>query len=317
MDPDTGSIFLFSTLGFFLGGALMWVIMHTPSAPADRRPWLSDFYRLTGFLRKLLNHNNENTAEETIRMLVDVSEETGGIGQNEKEMINNIFEFDDRTASDLMTHRTDLAFIEKDCALDDIIELSCQKGYSRFPVCEEDIDSLIGILNVKDLLPLLLDTKKRRTFKVSDYMRKPLFIPESTRCRDLFGMLNGEKTQIAVIVDEYGGTAGIVTMEDLLESIVGNIQDEYDNEPDEATALTDHSYTLDGDIDLIDAAHLLGCNLDSYTEEDYETLGGLIIGLLDHIPEPDEHPSVVIEGVQFTVAESSGRQILRVLAKKL
>ncbi|MEG2074570.1 MAG: transporter associated domain-containing protein, partial [Angelakisella sp.] len=105
--------------------------------------------------------------------------------------------------------------------------------------------------------------------------------------------------------------------EDLLESIVGNIQDEYDNEQDEATALTDHSYTLDGDIDLIDAAHLLGCNLDSYTDEDYETLGGLIIGLLDHIPEPDEHPSVTIEGVQFTVAESSGRQILRVIAKKI
>ncbi|MEG2073592.1 MAG: CBS domain-containing protein, partial [Angelakisella sp.] len=216
MDPDTGNIILFGIGGFLLGAALMWGIMRMPPAPDDRRPELSVFYRFTDLLRTLLNRNNKSSAEETIRMLVDVSEETGGIGQNEKEMINNIFEFDDRTASDLMTHRTDLAFIEKDCSLEDIIELSCLKGYSRFPVCEEGIDNLIGMLNVKDLLPLLLDTKKRRTFKVIDYMRKPLFIPESTRCRDLFGMLNGEKTQIAVIVDEYGGTSGIVTMEDLL-----------------------------------------------------------------------------------------------------
>ncbi|MEG0540814.1 MAG: hemolysin family protein [Angelakisella sp.] len=259
----------------------------------------------------------DNVTEEEIRMLVDVSEETGGIGQTEKEMINNIFEFDDRTASDLMTHRTDLIFIEKDCSLETIIELSCRNGYSRIPVADDNIDDLIGILNVKDLLPLILDSQKRRSFQVANYMRKPLFVPESTRCRDLFGRLNGEKTQIAVVVDEYGGTSGIVTMEDLLESIVGNIQDEYDNEMEEATALTDHSYTFDGDIDLSDVAHFMDCNLDSYTEEDYETLGGLIIGLLDRIPSPGEHPSVVIEDIEFTVEEASERQILRVMAKRL
>lgn len=259
----------------------------------------------------------DNVTEEEIRMLVDVSEETGGIGQTEKDMINNIFEFDDRTASDLMTHRTDLAFVEKDSTLEELVELCCRNGYSRIPVADDNIDNLIGILNVKDLLPLILDSKKRRAFKMTAYMRKPLFVPESTRCRDLFSRLNGEKTQIAVVVDEYGGTSGIVTMEDLLESIVGNIQDEYDNELDEATALSPDSYTLDGDIDLDDVAHLLGCNLDSYTEEDYETLGGLIIGLLDRIPEPDEHPSVEVEGVRFTVEEANERQILRVIAQRL
>lgn len=259
----------------------------------------------------------DNVTEEEIRMLVDVSEETGGIGQSEKDMINNVFEFDDRTASDLMTHRTDLAFIERESTLEEIVELCCCNGYSRIPVADEDIDNLIGILNVKDLLPLILDSKKREAFQVTAYMRKPLFVPESTRCLDLFAKLNGEKTQIAIVVDEYGGTSGIVTMEDLLESIVGNIQDEYDNELDEATALTPGSYTLDGDIDLGDVAHLLGCNLDSYTEEDYETLGGLMIGLLDRIPASGEHPSVIIEGVRFTVEEANERQVLRVMAEKL
>lgn len=119
----------------------------------------------------------------------------------------------------------------------------------------------------------------------------PLFPPER------------QKVQIAVVVDEYGGTSGIVTMEDLLESIVGNIQDEYDQEEEEATCVAPDTYTLDGDIDLSEVERLLGCDLDQYREEDYETLGGLLIGLLDRIPEPGEHPSVMIDDITFTVME--------------
>lgn len=258
----------------------------------------------------------DNITEEELRMLVDVSEETGGIEQTEREMINNIFEFDDRTAGEIMTHRTDMICVEKDATLQEIVELSKKKGYSRMPVVDEGIDDISGILCVKDLLPLMLDTKARNRFRVSRFKRPVLFIPESTRCHDLFAQLNAAKTQIAIVVDEYGGTSGLITMEDLLESIVGNIQDEYDNEIAEATAITTDSYTLDGDIDLEEVEHLFDCDLEEYIEEDYETLGGLMIGLLDRIPHMDEHPTVTIGGVEFTVEKANERQILTISARK-
>lgn len=258
----------------------------------------------------------DSVTEEEIRMLVDVSEETGGIEQTEKEMINNIFEFDDRTAGEIMTHRTDLSFVEVDCTLDELIPLCMSHGFSRIPVAEDGIDNIVGILYVKDLLPMVLDAKKKRGFKVAKYMRKPLYVPGSTRCRDLFEKLNGGHTQIAVVVDEYGGTAGIVTMEDLLESIVGNIQDEYDNEIEEATAVTADSYNLDGDIDLSEVSSLMDCNLEQYIDDGYETIGGLLIGLLDRIPENGEHPTVTIDKVDFTVEDANERQILRVFAQR-
>ncbi|MEG2087583.1 MAG: hemolysin family protein [Angelakisella sp.] len=260
--------------------------------------------------------SEDSVTEEEIRMLVDVSEETGGIEQTEKEMINNIFEFDDLTVGEIMTHRTDLSFIETDTPLDEVVSLCVEHGFSRIPVVGDSIDEIAGILNIKDLLPIITDSRLRRSFKVSKYLRKPLFVPESTRCSDLFGKLNEGKTQLAVVVDEYGGTSGIVTMEDLLESIVGKIQDEYDHEVTEATELSPDSYTFDGDIDLDEVGELMDCDLEEY-EDDYETLGGLVIGLLDRIPAPNEHPSVTVDGVEFLVAEANERQILRITARKL
>ena len=258
----------------------------------------------------------ENVTEEEIRLLMDVSEETGGIESDERTMINNIFEFDDRTAGEIMTHRTDVKFVELDTPLFEIVEMSSAFGYSRLPVAGEDLDDIQGMLYVKDLLPLLL-SDRRKPFQVQDFLRPAVFVPESTRCRDLFRKMGEERVQIAVVVDEYGGTSGIVTMEDLLESIVGNIQDEYDNESEEVTNLAEGVYTLDGDIDLPEVESLLGVDLSAYTEEDYETLGGLLIGVLDRIPDADEHPSVEIGDVRFTVEEANERQILKVRAEKL
>lgn len=316
MDPDTGRLLLFATGGFLLGAVLMWLIMRAPPPSSEQHPRLSRFYHFTSLLRAMLNRDNESTTEEAIRMLVDVSEETGGIEPAEKDMINNIFEFDDRTANDIMTHRTDLSFVEEDCTLAELVQLSVAIGFSRIPVAQDNIDNISGILYVKDLLPLVLDAKRRRAFKATDYMRQPLFVPESTRCRDLFAELNSGKTQIAVVVDEYGGTSGIVTMEDLLESIVGNIRDEYDAEVFDITEITPDSYTLDGDLDLDDVSSLMDCDMDEYIDEGYETIGGLIIALLDRIPSGGEHPSVTVDDVTFTVMESSERQILTVLAAR-
>lgn len=295
----------------------MWFIMRTPPATDEHRPALTTLHRFLGLLRAMLNGHSDNTAEEAIKLLVDADDEAGGIEKAEKDMINNIFAFDDRTAGDIMTHRTDLRYIERDCTLEELIGLAGQHGFSRIPVADENVDNIVGILYVKDLLPLALDAKKRRAFKVEKYMRSPLFVPESTRCRDLFAALNSGRTQFAVVVDEYGGTSGVVTMEDLVESIVGNIRDEYDEETIEVTEIAPDSYTLDGDLDLDEVSSLMDCNLDEYIDEGYETVGGLIIAMLDRIPASDEHPTVTIDGVDFTVEESSERQILKVRATRV
>lgn len=259
----------------------------------------------------------ENVTEEEIRMMVDVGEETGGIESAEKEMIFGVFDFADRTVDQIMTHRTDVVAAEEDAALEELVAIAEEQGFSRIPVIGEDgLDDILGILNVKDLLPLAV-ADRRKKFSVKSYLRPPFYVPESTKCRDLFARLNQQKTQIAVVVDEYGGTSGIVTMEDLLESIVGDIQDEYDNEEAEATAISQDRYTLDGDIDLAEVARLLDCSFAEREDwEDYDTLGGLLIAILDRIPAPGEHPAVEVDGVRFTVRKCNGRQILEVLAEK-
>lgn len=260
----------------------------------------------------------ENVTEEEIRMMVDAGEETGGIESAEKEMILGVFDFADRTVDQIMTHRTDVIAAGEDIGLEELVALAGENGFSRIPVVGEDgLDDILGILNVKDLLPLAV-ADRRKKFSVGSYLRPPFYVPESTKCRDLFARLNQQKTQIAVVVDEYGGTSGIVTMEDLLESIVGDIQDEYDNEEAEATAISQDRYTLDGDIDLAEVARLLDCSFAEREDwEDYDTLGGLLIAMLDRIPAPGEHPAVEVDGVRFTVRKCNGRQILEVLAEKL
>ena len=260
----------------------------------------------------------ENVTEEEIRMMVDVGEETGGIEAAEKDMILGVFDFADRTVDEIMTHRTDVTAAGEDTTLEELVALAGEHGFSRIPVVGEDgLDDILGILNVKDLLPLAV-ADRRKKFSVKSYVRPPYYVPESTKCRDLFAAFNQQKNQIAVVVDEYGGTSGIVTMEDLLESIVGDIQDEYDNEAEEITAISQDRYTLDGDVDLDEVSRLLGCSFAERPDwEDYDTLGGLLIATLDRIPSPGEHPSVELDGVRFTVQKSNSRQILEVLAERL
>ena len=255
-------------------------------------------------------HQPEQVTEEEIRMMVDAGEETGVIQQSEKDMINNIFEFDDRSVDEVMTHRMDLVAVEADSKLDDILA-AAQEGYSRIPVYREDIDNIIGVLYVKDLLPLI--TGGRGGYSTEKLMRKPLFVPESTRCSELFTAFTTQKVQFAVIIDEYGGTSGIVTMEDLLESIVGNIQDEYDQEEDQSSQISEKAYTLDGSMTLDEVEHLLDIALPEDAE--YDTIGGLMVGILDYIPSEDQHPTVEISGVKFTSTTSDDRRIIKIVAE--
>lgn len=256
----------------------------------------------------------EEVTEEEIRMMMDVGNEKGVIEQSQMDMINNIFDFDDTTAGDIMTHRTDVIAVDTGVKINDLIYLAVNEGFSRIPVYEEDIDNIVGAVYVKDLLSLV-GCDSTGGFAVKDFMRPVLYVPESVKCRELFNEFTAKKAHFAVVVDEYGGTSGIVTMEDLLESIVGNIQDEYDDEEEEITRVSENVFTIDGSAGLEDVGKLLGVEFDE--SDDYDTLGGLIIDHLGRIPSEDEQVSVVIKGIEFTVLLVEERRIARVKATRL
>lgn len=256
----------------------------------------------------------ESATEENIRMMLDAGNEKGTIEESEKEMINNIFELDDRTVGEVMTHRTDITAVELSVPISEAVDLAISDGYSRMPVYEENIDNIKGIIYAKDLLALIgeKDFSQRR---VSDFLRPVSFIPESNSCREAFFEFQQKKIQIAVVVDEYGGTAGIVSMEDLIESVMGNIQDEYDDEEVEYSRIDEDNFDLEGTMLLDDVAEIL--NIEFPEELDYDTLGGFITDMLGRIPEENEHPVVIYKNVEFTVVKTEEHHIEKVHAKIL
>ena len=255
------------------------------------------------------NANEEVVTEEEIRMMVDVGGEKGVIEDTQKEMINNIFEFDDMDAGDIMTHRTDVVAADiNDITLEDFMNLAIEHGRSRIPLYDEDIDNIVGIVYVKDLLKFVgKEVKAKGTLK--NIMREPYFIPETKSCGELFKEMSSKRIQMAVVVDEYGGTAGIVTLEDIVEAIMGNIQDEYDVEEEEISKIDENTFTVDGTIDIEEIDELIGKEL---PEGDYETLAGFIMDELQCIPKNGEMNEVVFENVKFTVLSVEDRRIEKI-----
>lgn len=254
------------------------------------------------------NADEENVTEEEIRMLVDVGEEKGVIEGTQAEMIDNIFEFDDIDVGDIMTHRTDMVAVESDKSVAEVVELAIEEGYSRIPVFNEDPDDIVGIIYIKDLLKYV-GKSVPESIKISDIMRSATFVPETKSCGDLFKQMTESHTQLAVVVDEYGGTAGIVSLEDLVESIVGNIQDEYDDEDEEISKIDDNTFTIDGVTDLDEVEELVSA---TFPQGDFDTLGGFIISLLGDLPKEGEETSVDYENLHFTVLNVEDRRIGKV-----
>ena len=251
------------------------------------------------------NANEESVTEEEIRMMVDVGGEKGVIEDDQKEMINNIFEFDDIDAGDVMTHRTDVIATDvNDTTVDDFIQLAIENGRSRIPLYEEEIDNIVGIVYVKDLLKYIGKQMPAKKL-LRDIMREPYFVPETKSCGELFKEMRASRLQMAVVVDEYGGTAGIVTIEDIVEAVMGNIQDEYDHEDEEISKIDDNTFTVDGTIDIEEIDELIGKEL---PEGDYETLAGYVIDELQCIPKDGEMNEVVFENVKFTVLSVEDRR---------
>ncbi|MBQ8825007.1 MAG: HlyC/CorC family transporter [Ruminococcus sp.] len=256
----------------------------------------------------------DTVTEEDILLMVDAGNENGLIEEQQKEMINNIFEFDDAVVSDVMTHRTEIIGVSLDMKIMDVVYLAVNEGYSRFPVYHENMDNIIGVLIVKDLLGLI-GSEEISGFSIKHFMRKIIFVPETAKCKNVLAEMSHKKVQMAVAVDEYGGTAGIVTMEDILEEIVGNIQDEYDDEEIEIREVTTGVYTIDGKADPEEVAETLGIELPE--EQEFDTMSAFIVELLGHIPDEEEAPSVDYQGIRFTVLLIKDNWISKIKAVKI
>jgi putative hemolysin len=256
---------------------------------------------------------DEKITEEEIRMMVDVGEKKGAIQEAEKVMINNIFEFNDKTVEEIMTHRTDIVAFPLGIDLDSIINSIMIEKYSRIPVYEDNIDNIVGVLYVKDLIQHISSMDDRSKFDLRAIIRPPYFVPTSKRTDQLLKEIQKNKTHMAIVIDEYGGTAGIATLEDLLEEIVGNIFDEYDDEEEEIHKLDENTFIIDGHTSLERVKNYL--NLDLPIDE-YETLSGFIIGQLGRIPGPDDKPTLEFDGVIFKVQEVCEKRIAKVKACK-
>lgn len=256
-------------------------------------------------ITRRLSRNADPVTEEDILQLVDAGEETGVIEETQKDMIANIFEFGDITAEEIMTPRTDVEALDLEDPISEALRIGVEHGFSRIPVYEEDIDHVKGVLYIKDLLPYV-GRELPADLTLRTLMREAFFVPGSKNCQDLFAEMTEKHIQLAMVVDEYGGLAGIVTMEDLLESIVGNIQDEYDHEEEEIVQTGDNSFEVDASLSVDEVSELVGITL---PEGDYDTLAGFLIYQLGRIPDANENPSVEYEGLTFTVLEMEDRRI--------
>lgn len=267
----------------------------------------------TNIVSKLFGVTGEeedNVTEEEIRMMVDVGEEKGTIKEEEKEMINNVFEFNDKFVSEIMVPRNKIFALDIDMTIAEVIEkLSEDMRYSRIPVYDENMDNIKGIIYIKDLLI----SNKNKNSKIKSLVKEAYFVSETKRVNELFQELRKDKKQIAIVLDEYGGTAGMVTMEDILEEIVGEIYDEYDKETDKFKKIDNNTFLFDASIALYDVEKFLDIEID---EEDVDTLGGYLIKKLDRIPKDGEKPIVETEKVTYKIEKVKDRQIVKVKACK-
>ena len=220
--------------------------------------------------------------EEELRSIVDVSQENGVIEHEERDMIHNLFDFGDAEAKEIMVPRIDMTFVQADATYQEVLDIFRQDMFTRLPVYEDSTDNVIGIINMKDFL-LQNDTPE---FSVRNLLREPYFTYEHKNTADLFLEMRKSSISLAIVLDEYGVTAGLITLEDLLEEIVGEIRDEYDaDEEDDITRISDREFYVLGSANLNDVSEALSLH---FTSDDYDTIGGYCLGLLDHLPEKNE-----------------------------
>ena len=256
-------------------------------------------------LKKL--RREDAVSEDNIMAMVEEGEEAGSIQANEKELIENVFEFDTLTARDLMVHRTDMATLALDDDEQTILDTIRETGLSRFPVYEEDADDIVGILPTRTYL---LNFHLPEPKPIRELLRPAYFVPETVPADVLFRDMQAKKFHMALVVDEYGGTSGLVTLEDLLEELVGNIYDEFDpQEEQDIIRQEDGRWRVSGSADLEELAEAMELELPEDEERDYDTLGGLVFAQLSVIPEDGSHPVVEAMGLRIQVEELCDRRV--------
>ena len=256
-----------------------------------------------------ISETDEGTVtEEEIRMMVDVGEEKGSIEEEEKELINNVFEFNDKVVSEIMIHRKDIYAIDINSDIGDILGDLDEYKYSRIPVYEDNIDNIVGMLFIKDLIA---NMNKKEKVKISNLLREAYFVSENKQINELFRDLQRNKHQLAIVLDEYGGTAGLVTMEDIIEELVGNIFDEYDDEEKEYEKIDDNTYMISGSVSIHDLRKILNVEI---PEGEYDTLSGYLIELLGRIPSDNENPVIETDKVTYKIEDYEDRRIIWVKA---
>ncbi len=265
--------------------------------------------KLSGGLLRLLGHkgnaDDQVITEEELRTIVDESQENGVILSNEQTYIHNLFDFSDATAKEVMIPRIDVTMVNVNWSYDKLMELIREEMLTRMPVFEGDTDHVIGIINVKDLL--LRDPEK--DFVLRDYLREPYFTYEQKNTLELFSEMRKNSISMAIVLDEYGAVAGLITLEDLLEELVGEIRDEYDNdEEDDVVILSDREFLVQGSMNLEDLCNILPLD---FSSEDYDTLGGYLMGLFDHVPDLGE-TYVTKEGILLRVVKTGHQRIEKV-----
>lgn len=281
--------------------------------PADKivKKFSDLVYRMFGVkLRK----NEDDLTEKEFLSMVNEGHEQGVLKANEAEMISNIVELDEKEAQDVMNHRVNVVAVDGNCTLKEALEFMLGESKSRYPVYDEDFDDIIGILHLRDAFTIhnneqLLDRKVK---EIDGLIREAKFIPETRNIHELFKQMQNEKLQMVIVIDEYGQMSGIITMEDILEEIVGNIMDEYDVEEEAITKLGEEDFLMDGMAELEEVEEVLGIKID----EEFDTLNGLLISKLEHIPKENETAMIEYQGYEFEILSINNKKIGSVKVKK-
>lgn len=273
------------------------------------RPIVWVFNLITGFIFKILGVDNKNNqpyiTEEELKTMVNVSHEEGVLEIEERQIINNVFQFGDMQAKEAMVQRLDMVAINSEDSYDEIIEMFKTEKLSRMPVYNDSIDDIIGILNIKDVI--FLNDEEIEKFNIKDYIREPFFTYEFKKITQLLEEMKIEKSQMAIVVDEYGGTSGLITIEDLIEVIVGDIEDEYDEEEDEIIVIKEDEYIVEGSTKITDVNELIGVKLES---EEFDSIGGFIIGHLRRLPEENE--VIQVDNIKFCIESLDKNRIKKI-----
>ncbi|OCN06327.1 hemolysin [Erysipelotrichaceae bacterium MTC7] len=260
------------------------------------------------------NKNDDLISEEEIRLMVATSSEEGEINVSEREMIDNIFEFNDTEVNEVMTHRVDVEGLEVHASYEEVMDYSKSSRYTRIPVYDETLDDVVGILHAKDLLRYIYENKDAKDFDLQKIIQQPLFVPDSLAIDKLFYDLKKQHKHMAIVIDEYGGTAGIVTMEDLIEEIVGEVFDEYDEIPVEYRKIGDHTYLMEGSIELDEVEKILKIQLPI---DEYDTLNGFLVSKLERLPHVGDNAYIDYSGYRFTITQVDEKVIKQARVEKM